>query len=24
MTAFEAGKDAMREEMRKGPTPPRG
>jgi gas vesicle protein len=23
MTAFEAGKDAMREEMRKGPTPPR-
>lgn len=22
MTAFEAGKDAMREEMRKGPTPP--
>ena len=24
MGAFEAGKDAMREEMRKGPTPPRG
>jgi len=24
MTAFEAGKDAMREEMRKGSTPPRG
>ena len=24
MTAFEAGKDAMRDEMRKGPTPPRG
>jgi gas vesicle protein len=24
MTAFEAGKDAMREEMKKGPTPPRG
>jgi len=24
MTAFEAGKDAMREEMRKGPPPPRG
>lgn len=24
MTAFEAGRDAMREEMRKGPTPPRG
>ena len=24
MTAFEAGKDAMREEMRKGPTSPRG
>ena len=24
MAAFEAGKDAMREEMRKGPTPPRG
>jgi len=24
MTAFEAGKDAMREEIRKGPTPPRG
>jgi gas vesicle protein len=24
MTAFEAGKDAMREEMRKGPIPPRG
>jgi gas vesicle protein len=24
MTAFEAGKDAMREEMRRGPTPPRG
>jgi len=24
MTAFEAGKDAMRAEMRKGPTPPRG
>jgi gas vesicle protein len=24
MTAFEAGKDAMREEMRKGPMPPRG
>jgi gas vesicle protein len=24
MSAFEAGKDAMREEMRKGPTPPRG
>jgi gas vesicle protein len=23
MTAFEAGKDALREEMRKGPTPPR-
>jgi gas vesicle protein len=23
MTAFEAGKDAMREEMRKGPTSPR-
>ena len=23
MTAFEAGKDAMRDEMRKGPTPPR-
>ena len=23
MTAFEAGKDAMREEMKKGPTPPR-
>jgi gas vesicle protein len=23
MTAFEAGKDAMREEMRKGPIPPR-
>ena len=23
MTAFEAGKDAMREEMRKGPMPPR-
>ncbi len=24
MTAFEEGKAAMREEMRKGPTPPRG
>ena len=24
MGAFEAGKDAMREEMKKGPTPPRG
>ncbi len=24
MTAFEAGKDAMREEIRKGTTPPRG
>jgi len=24
MTAFEAGKDAMRDEMRKGPNPPRG
>jgi gas vesicle protein len=24
MGAFEAGKDAMRDEMRKGPTPPRG
>jgi gas vesicle protein len=24
MTAFEAGKDAMREEMRKGPPEPRG
>lgn len=24
MTAFEAGKDAMREEIRRGPTPPRG
>lgn len=24
MTAFEAGKDAMREEIRKGSTPPRG
>ena len=24
MTAFEAGKDAMRDEMKKGPTPPRG
>jgi gas vesicle protein len=24
MTAFEAGRDAMREEMRRGPTPPRG
>jgi gas vesicle protein len=24
MTAFEAGKDAMREEMRRGPNPPRG
>jgi gas vesicle protein len=24
MTAFEAGKDAMREEMRRGPTSPRG
>jgi gas vesicle protein len=24
MTAFEAGKDAMREEMGKGPIPPRG
>jgi gas vesicle protein len=24
MTAFEAGKDAMREEMRRGPIPPRG
>jgi gas vesicle protein len=24
MTAFEAGKDAMREETRKGPIPPRG
>jgi gas vesicle protein len=24
MTAFEAGKDAMREEMRKEPMPPRG
>jgi gas vesicle protein len=24
MTAFEAGRDAMRDEMRKGPTPPRG
>jgi hypothetical protein len=24
MGAFEAGKDAMKEEMRKGPTPPRG
>jgi gas vesicle protein len=24
MTAFEAGKDAMRDEMRKGPLPPRG
>jgi gas vesicle protein len=24
MTAFEAGRDAMREEIRKGPTPPRG
>jgi gas vesicle protein len=24
MTAFEAGKDAMREEMHKGPPPPRG
>ncbi|HEU5320576.1 MAG TPA: YtxH domain-containing protein, partial [Methylomirabilota bacterium] len=24
MSAFEAGKDAMREEIRKGPTPPRG
>jgi gas vesicle protein len=24
MTAFEAGRDAMREEMRKDPTPPRG
>jgi gas vesicle protein len=23
MTAFEAGRDAMREEMRRGPTPPR-
>jgi gas vesicle protein len=24
MTAFEAGRDAMKEEMRKSPTPPRG
>jgi gas vesicle protein len=24
MTAFEAGKDAMREEIKKAPTPPRG
>src|SRR5262245_42932741 len=24
MTAFEAGRDAMRDEMRRGPTPPRG
>ena len=24
MTAFEAGRDAMRDEMRKGQTPPRG
>lgn len=24
LTAFEAGRDAMRDEMRKGPTPPRG
>ena len=24
MGAFEAGRDAMREEMRRGPTPPRG
>jgi gas vesicle protein len=24
MTAFEAGRDAMRDEMRKGPTPPGG
>jgi gas vesicle protein len=24
MTAFEAGRDAMRDEMRKDPTPPRG
>jgi gas vesicle protein len=24
MTAFEAGKDAMRDEMRREPTPPRG
>ena len=24
LTAFEAGKDAMREEIRRGPVPPRG